>query len=72
MAELDSKEYCSCLANVMGIKFYTGMSKLHSTMNVLVATLLPECVEIVVTLQHLSNTEDWIQLKTAVLIINNK
>ena len=56
----------------MGIKFYTGLSKLHSMMNVLVATLLLECVEIVVTLRHLSNTEDWSQLKTAVLIINNK
>ena len=56
----------------MGIKIYTGLSKLHSMMNVLVATLLVECVEIVVTLRHLSNPEDWSQLKTAVLIINNK
>ena len=34
MAEVESKEYCSCYANVMGIKFYPGLSKLQSMMNV--------------------------------------
>ena len=33
-AKLESKEYCSCYANVMGIKFYPGLSKLKSMMNV--------------------------------------
>ena len=27
-------EYCSFTAKVMGIKFYTGLGKLHSMMNV--------------------------------------
>ena len=34
MAEVELKEYCSCYANVMGIKFYAGLPKLHSMMNV--------------------------------------
>lgn len=29
-------EYCSFTAKVMGIKFYTGLGKLHSMMNVCV------------------------------------
>ena len=34
MGDKASKEYCSCYINVMGIKFYTGLSKLHSMTNV--------------------------------------
>ena len=34
MAAEDAKEYCSCLAMVKGIKFYSGLANLHAMMNV--------------------------------------
>ena len=34
MAAEHTVEYCSFTANIMGIKFYEGLAKLHSMMNV--------------------------------------
>lgn len=34
MAAEHAVEYCSCTANVMGVKFYKGLAKLQPMMNV--------------------------------------